>query len=29
MERKNYELMIWQQDKLIYYNDFVNKNPDY
>jgi hypothetical protein len=21
--------MIWQQDKLIYYNDFVNKNFDY
>lgn len=29
MDRKIYELMIWQQDKLIYYNDFLNKNPNY
>lgn len=29
MDKKIYELMIWQQDKLIYYNDFVNKNQDY
>ena len=21
--------MIWQQDNLIYYNDFLNKHPDY
>lgn len=29
MDRKIYQLMIWQQDKLIYYNDFLNKNPNY
>jgi hypothetical protein len=29
MDKKVYELMIWQDDKLIYYNDFVNKDPDY
>lgn len=29
MDKKTHELMIWQQDKLIYYNDFMNKDPDY
>lgn len=29
MERKIYELMVWQQDNLIYYNDFINKDPNY
>lgn len=29
MDKRIYELMIWQQDKLIYYNDFTTKNPDY
>lgn len=24
-----YELMIWNQDKLIYYNNFSGKGPDY
>lgn len=29
MDKRIYELMIWQQDKLIYYNDFTGKTPDY
>ena len=29
MDRKIYEFMIWQQDNLIYYNDFINRSPNY
>lgn len=29
MDRKIFELMIWHNDKLIYYNDFIAKSFDY
>jgi hypothetical protein len=29
MDKKVYEFMIWQEDKLIYYTDFLTKDPDY
>ena len=29
MDKKAYEFMIWQQENLIYYNDFTNTAYDY